>query len=69
MERLPALLYQVEHEHSDGSWNPMQEDRSHHDAAAHDPERGWFTRVLRCTACGQGVRVRSREEAPAPDAE
>jgi len=37
---------------------PMQE-RSHHDAADHDPERGWRTgaRIFRCTACADEIVV------------
>ena len=48
----------LEHRHSDGSWSPFEEVRTHHDAADHDPERGWeFGQIFRCAACEEEIRV------------
>jgi hypothetical protein len=60
--------FQVEHRHSDGSLGVMVEDRPHHDAADHDPERGWgLRRIFRCKSCDEEVSivVRAPDEAPA----
>ena len=34
------VLFEVEHQHSDGSWGRLapEENREHHDPAGHDPE-------------------------------
>jgi hypothetical protein len=69
MDRLREFQYTVEHQHADGSWGAMVEDRSHHDAAAHDPERDWIRRVFRCTSCEEVVALTSGERTAAPDAE
>jgi hypothetical protein len=51
--------YRVEHRHRDGSWGEMVEDRTHHDPAEHDPERGWRDgRRFQCTSCDESVMVR-----------
>jgi hypothetical protein len=63
------LQYRIEHRHADGSWGEMVEE-PHHDAAAHDPERGWSARrAFRCTRCGELVTLARGEQPPAPDAE
>jgi len=68
--RLLQLQYRIEHEHADGEWGEMVEDRSHHDSADHDPERNWeFRRIFRCNACGEVVTLSSGSETPPPDAE
>ena len=68
-QRLLQLQYRVEHEHSDGSWGEMAEDRSHHDPSDHDPERSWsLRRIFRCASCGETVALTPGEGA-APDAE
>jgi hypothetical protein len=69
MELLQEYQFRLEHQHGDGSWSELVEDHSHHDAAAHDPERGWVQRIFRCTTCPELVAMRSREKTPAPDAE
>lgn len=63
--RTTALLLQ--HRHSDGSWSAMVEAQAHHDAAAHDAERGWrFGRIFRCTSCDEEVAVDMEPNEPAP---
>jgi hypothetical protein len=64
MDTLREFEYRVEHQHKDGSWSGLDEDRSHHGAAANDMERGWVERIFRCTTCPEIMRFRSRE---APD--
>jgi hypothetical protein len=51
-----ALL--LEHRHNDGTWGRF-EPMSHHDAAAHDPEREWAKGkiVYSCTTCDELIRV------------
>jgi hypothetical protein len=69
-QRLLQLQYRIEHEHSDGGWGEMVEDRSHHDAADHDPERGWsLRRIFRCTTCDEVVTLSPGGELAPPDAE
>ena len=61
--RLAELLYRVDHRHKDGSWGEMLQDRSHHDAVDHDPERHWGTRqIFRCTSCDEAVTLIPGEE-------
>ena len=63
--RTAELQYRIEHRHEDGSWSPMIEERDHHDAAEHDPERLWGTgRLFRCTKCDEGVLIEPEEEKP-----
>jgi hypothetical protein len=55
-----AIDYQslrLMHLHGDERF-PMHEGR-HHDAADHDPERGWVSgaRIFRCTRCDEEVVV------------
>jgi hypothetical protein len=51
--------YRIEHRHSDGGWGEMVEDRTHHDAAEHDPERGWRDGIrFKCSTCDESVLVR-----------
>lgn len=48
---------QIEHQHDDGSWAPM-EPRDPHDAADYDPERDWERgRVYVCTTCQETIRI------------
>jgi hypothetical protein len=56
------------HSHGDERF-PMTES-SHHDAAEHDPERGWRpgARFFRCTGCHEEIVVESPEH-DVPDAE
>lgn len=61
------LRYRIEHRHKDGSWAEMVEDRSHHDAADHDPERGWgLRRIFRCASCEESATLIPGEEASPP---
>jgi hypothetical protein len=47
-----------EHRHSDGSWNPLEPVRGHHDPAEHDPERQWeHGQIFRCKVCEEEIRV------------
>ena len=56
--RIAESALRIEHRHSDDTWGEMQEERSHHDPADHDPERGWsIRRVFRCTSCPDSVTV------------
>ena len=57
------LMYRIEHRHKDGSWGEMVESRTHHDAADHDPERGWSRhRIFRCTSCVESATLIPGEE-------
>lgn len=69
MDLLREYQFRLEHQHSDGSWSELVEDHSHHDSAAHDPERGWVRRLFRCTSCNELVALTPREGTPAPDVE
>jgi hypothetical protein len=58
--------YRLEHAHGDGTWAPMVEERSHHDAADHDVERGWARRrIFRCTSCGEAATLVPGDEGDA----
>jgi hypothetical protein len=63
--------FQLEHRHNDGSWSSLSEERTHHDAAEHDPERRWgIRRIFRCKSCGEEVAVVPGSEGgiqPGPD--
>jgi hypothetical protein len=51
---------QLEHRHTDGSWNRLQ--RSHHDPADHDPERDWVKgQIYSCSTCDEQIRVSAPE--------
>ena len=69
MDLLKEYQFNVEHQHNDGSWSSLDEDRDHHGSAALDDERGWVQRVFRCSTCQEVVRFRPRGQPPAPDAE
>jgi hypothetical protein len=59
--------YRVQHRHKDGSWGDMVEHPTHHDSAAHDPERGWgLHRLFRCTSCQEDLTLRPGGEGDAP---
>ncbi len=67
MDRVPSLelLYRVQHRHDDGRWADMVEVREHHDAADHDPERGWgLRRLFRCEACPEEVTLDPQRTGP-----
>lgn len=50
--------YRIQHSHRNGGWGEMVEDRSHHDPADHDPERGWRDgRLFRCSSCDEAVMI------------
>jgi hypothetical protein len=51
------------HRHSDENWVPMTEG-SNHDAASHDPERGWLrgARIFRCTTCDEEIAIEPAAE-------
>ena len=54
--RPPEL--QLEHRHNDGSWGELEPRPSHHDPAAHDPERDWASGTIYvCRTCDEEVRV------------
>jgi hypothetical protein len=55
--RITEAALRLEHRHSDGSWSPLE--RTHHDAAEHDPERDWArgSIVYACQTCDEQVRV------------
>jgi hypothetical protein len=54
-----AALFQVEHQHRDGTWSTLQPATTDaHDAAGSDPEREWDRgHVFKCTSCEETVRV------------
>jgi len=60
-----AALFQIEHQHSDGTWSTLvPAGTDAHDAAGSDPEREWDRgHVYICTTCEERVRV----IGPAPD--
>jgi hypothetical protein len=61
--RFQELEYEISHRHDDGRMTRMEEQRPHHDAAEHDPERAWSRhRIFRCTACEESVTVIPGEE-------
>ncbi len=58
--QLGNALFQVEHQHSDGSWGALEreEGEEHHATSAHDPERDWNRgHIYLCRSCGEKVRV------------
>jgi hypothetical protein len=58
MERVYAQDLRLMHQHKDGSWAELQEQPAHHDAAHHDPERGWsIGRLFVCRSCPEQVAV------------
>ena len=67
--RILQLEYRIQHEHRDGSWGEMAEERAPHDSAQTDPEREWsLRRVFRCTACDEVVTLTPGTEPGSPDA-
>jgi hypothetical protein len=58
------LELQVSHRHSDGSWAPMRQVPSHHDAAQHDPEREWpWHRIFKCDSCEETITVTQGDDS------
>jgi hypothetical protein len=64
--RISELSLRLQHRHEDGTWGTL-EPRSHHDPAAHDPEREWMTgEVYACTTCDEEVHVSTVEDPTNP---
>ena len=58
---------QLEHRHNDGSWGELEPRPSHHDPAAHDPEREWASGTIYvCRTCAEEVRVSVVDEPAKP---
>ena len=58
---------QLEHRHSDGSWERLEHRPQTHDAAEVDPERGWTHGILyACPTCDEQVRVREVDDPAEP---
>jgi hypothetical protein len=58
--------YRIEHRHKDGSWEPMMEQRSHHNVAEHDVERAWSRmRIFKCTTCPETATIVPGDEGGA----
>jgi hypothetical protein len=51
-----AERLQIEHQHADGSWSPMEPEDAH-DPADRDPERDWERGHVFVCDCGEAVRV------------
>ncbi len=48
----------LKHRHADGTYVEMRQERAHHAAADHDPERSWaLRRIFRCTTCDEAVTL------------
>ncbi len=61
------LALRVRHRHSDGSWGDLDPRPSPHDAADHDPERGWKTgAIFVCRSCDEEVQIASAEDPDRP---
>ena len=59
------VLFEVEHQHSDGSWGRLAPDEKvqHHDPAGHDPEQQWQRgHIYVCTSCEERGRITVPEE-------
>ncbi len=57
--RVREAMMRLEHRHSDGSWSRLEPRPQHHDAADHDPERGWSGgQLYACATCDEQVMVR-----------
>lgn len=54
-----AALFQVEHQHSDGTWSALHPvEHEPLDPAEYDPEREWERgHVYACMSCEERVRV------------
>ena len=54
-----AALFQIEHQHSDGTWSTLEPAGTEvHDAAGSEPERAWDRgHVYICASCEERVRV------------
>jgi hypothetical protein len=65
--RLAQLTLRVQHRHSDGSWSQLEPVPSHHDPAAHDPERDWGNgAIYRCMSCEEEVSVETIDDPGDP---
>jgi hypothetical protein len=64
----PALFgtaLTVEHQHSDGTWHPMELEEEPLDPSERDPEKGWLRgQVYRCTSCPERVRIAAPVDEP-----
>jgi hypothetical protein len=60
------VRYLMSHRHKDGSWAEMEEVRSRHDPASHDPERSWgLRRIFKCRTCEEWATVSPGAEGDA----
>ncbi len=58
---------QLEHRHSDGSWERLERRPDAHDVADRDPERDWANGELyACPSCDETVRVRQLDDPSPP---
>jgi hypothetical protein len=65
--RVNELSLRLQHRHSDGTWGALEPRASHHDSAAHDPERDWATgTIYACTTCDEEVHVATIEDPADP---
>ena len=56
--------WRMQHGHSDGTWEDMEEVSASHDAAQGDPERSWGNgRVFRCNTCDEQFRITQPDDA------
>jgi hypothetical protein len=58
--QLSNTLFQLEHQHSDGTWGKLEPETeaNPHDPAGLDPEQQWQRgHVYVCTSCQERVRV------------
>jgi hypothetical protein len=63
--QLSNALFQVQHQHSDGSWGTMEPEGDPHDPASLDPEQQWQRgHVYVCRSCEERVRIQVPEGEP-----
>lgn len=64
-QRSFETMFRIQHQHRDGSWAEMVEDRQHHDPADHDRERSWSKgRIFRCGSCPEVLTLIRGEGLP-----
>jgi hypothetical protein len=67
--RIDQLSLRVRHRHSDGSWGALDAQPSHHDPAAHDPERDWANGTIYvCRTCDEEVQIGPFDDPGSPGA-
>ena len=65
--RMSELTLRVRHRHSDGTWGSLEPVPSHHDPAAHDPERDWGSgSIFRCKTCDEEVHIQTLDDPANP---